>query len=249
MPENDKMHFSKEIQRVLIRTNSNVELAKTIDGILPNQYAFYNKKGRSFRAEFARTEKEFSIVLFERTEKQNYELCFARGLFNDIKRLSKVIDFWVGVQKPIHYIKSEFNELEIYKNFDFKNSNPDIEKAWNKVQNMFFNDAEFWENVEWKSRYLKMLIGAKKHNEFTDLFPFTSHYWLRFSPRKDFITECWPLDTYIVPIFHSNELPKELGNYYVSTEENKDGNYFSDLNEALDFYASKLKEIEPIKWN
>jgi hypothetical protein len=249
MPENDKMHFSKEIQRILIQTNSEVELAKTIDGILPNRYAFYNKYGRSFRAEFAQTEKNFSIVLFERTEKQNYEQCFARGIFNDLKRLSKVIDLWVGKQESISKIKSEFNELEIYEDFDLKNPNPDIEKAWNKVQNMFFNDTKFWENTEWKNRYLKMLLGAKRHTEFKDLFPFTSHYSLRFSPRKEFISECWPLDTYIVPILHTNELPKELGDYYVSTAENEDGNYFTDLNKALDFYASKLKETEPIKWN
>ncbi|NRD19004.1 hypothetical protein HNV08_03010 [Winogradskyella eckloniae] len=249
MPETDKMHFSKEIQRILTETNSKVKLAKTIDGILPNRYAFYNKYGRSFRAEFAQTDKDFSIVLFERTKKQDYEQCFARGIFNDLKRLSEVIDFWVGEQKSISEIKSEFNELEIYENFDFENSNSDIEKAWNKVKNMFFNDTKFWENTEWKNRYLKMILGAKKHTEFKELFPFTSHYWLRFSPRKEFITECWPLDTYIVPIFHSKEQPKELGNYYVSTDENKDGDYFSDLNDALDFYASKLKETEPIKWN
>ncbi|WGH75773.1 hypothetical protein P8625_01010 [Tenacibaculum tangerinum] len=249
MPENDKMHFSKEIQSILIQTNSEVELAKTMDGILPNRYAFFNKNGRSFRAEFAQTDKNFSIVLFELTENKNYEQCFARGIFNDLKRLSKVIDLWVGKQESISKIKSEFNELEIYEDFDLKNPNSDIEKAWSKVQNIFFNDTKFWENTEWKNRYLKMLLGAKRHTEFKKLFPFTSHYWLRFSPRKEFISECWPLDTYIVPILHTNELPPELGDYYVSTAENEYGNYFSDLNKALDFYASKLKETEPIKWN
>lgn len=242
------MHLSKEIQGILVGLKSDIKLAETMDGTLPDQYAFYNKKGRSFRAEFAQTDKEFSIVLFERTEKQNYEQCFARGIFNNLNRISKVIDLWVGKQKPISNLKTEFKELEIYQDFDFQNSNPDIEKAWNKVKNMFFNDTKFWKNIDWRNRYLEMLIGTKRHPEFQNLFPFTSHYWLRFSPKKDFITECWTLDTYIITIMHSTELPKELGNYYVSESENIDGNYFAELKEALDFYSSILKKTEPIKW-
>ncbi|TXD81653.1 hypothetical protein ESY86_00010 [Subsaximicrobium wynnwilliamsii] len=242
------MHLSKEIQRILVGLKSAVKLAETMDGTLPDRYAFYDKKGRSFSAEFAQTDKDFSIVLFERTEKPNYEKCFARGIFNDLNKISKLIVFWVVEQKSISNLKTEFKELEIYQDFDFKNLNPDIEKAWNKVKNRFFNDTKFWNNIEWRNRYSEMLIRTKMHPEFQNLFPFTSHYWLRFSPKKDFITECWTLDTYIVPIMHTKELPKELGNYYVSESENIDGNYFAELNEALDFYSIILKKTEPIKW-
>ncbi|HRH48817.1 MAG TPA: hypothetical protein PLP23_08695 [Panacibacter sp.] len=223
-------------------------MASTIDGTFPNRYAFCNNSGRSFRVEFGPTDKDLSIVLFERTDKQNYEECFARGLFTNIDRLVNVIDIWVDKQKDISEINRQFEELELYKDFEFRNSNNDIDKAWTKVKNMFFNDTEFWKFSEWKERYVEMLIEAKKHKSFINYFPFTSHYWLRFSLDKG-IKETWTLDTYIVPTMYSEEVPKTLGKFYVSYNDKPvGGQFFETAKEALDFYAERLKQTKPFRW-
>ncbi len=120
-----------------------MRLASTIDGVFPDNYAFYNKQGKSFRIEFASTDNEFSVVLFERTFEQNYENCFARGLFNDIVSLATAIDLWVNKQKDIIEIKNQFDKLELSEDFKFKNSNKDIDKAWTKVNNMFLMTLNF----------------------------------------------------------------------------------------------------------
>lgn len=99
------MHLSYEIQKRLDQSNSNVKLASTIARIFPDKYSFYGKTGRGFRTEFASTNKDFSIVLYERTDKQNYENCFARGIFTNLDRLAIVIDQWIDKQKGIYEIK------------------------------------------------------------------------------------------------------------------------------------------------
>lgn len=242
------MHLSNEIQRQLDKLKSNVKLASTIDGIFPDKYSFYNKSGRRFRTEFASTDIEFSIVLCERTDKQNHENCFARGLFVELDRLANVIDLWVDKQKSISEIKSKFDELELYSDFEFKNQNPDIDRAWTKVKNMFFNDTGFWKQPEWNRRYLQLLNEAKRHKALENYFPFTSHYWLRFSVDKD-IKETWTLDTYIIPTMYSDEVPNTLGKFYVSfNDKPMGGQFFETARAGLDFYADKLKEKKPIQW-
>jgi len=227
---------------------SNVKLASTIDGIFPDSYAFHNNPGRSFRIEFGSTDNDLSIVLFERTDKQNYEECLARGLFTNIDRLVNVIDLWVDKQKDIFEIKKRFEELELYKDFEFRNSNNDIDKAWTKVKNMFFNDTGFWKFSDWNERYLEMLIEAKKHKSFINYFPFTSHYCLRFSLDKS-IKETWALDTYIVPTMYSEEVLETSGRFYVSyNNKPMGGQFFETVKEALDFYAERLKQTKPIRW-
>ena len=113
--------------------------------------------------------------MFERTDKQDYESCFARGLFTDLNRLTTVIDLWVDKQKNISEIKSKFDELELFLDFEIKNPNQNIDKAWTKVKNMFFNDTEFWKQTEWNERYLEMLNEAIRHTAFESYSPFTSH--------------------------------------------------------------------------
>lgn len=243
------MHLSNEIQNRLDKLKSNVKLASTIDGTFPDKYAFYNQIGRSFRIKFASKDEEYSVILYERTDKQNYENCFARGLFTNLDKLTTVIDLWVDKLKEISEIKSQFDELELYSDFEIKNPNQDIDKAWTKVKNMLFNDTEFWNQCEWKERYLEMLNEAKRHIAFENYFPFTSHYWLRFSIDKD-IKETWTLDTYIIPTMYSDEIPKSLGKFYVSyNDKPMGGQFFETVKEALDFYADKLKKKKPIKWN
>lgn len=243
------MHLSNEIQRRLDKLNSNVKLASTIDGTFPEKYSFYNKSGRSFRTELASSDQSFSIVLYERTDKQNYENCFARGLFIDLDRLVTVIDLWVDKRKDISDIKNKFDELELYQDFEIKNPNLYIDKAWTKVKNMFFNDTEFWKQTEWNERYLQMLNEAKRHKAFENYFPFTSHYWLRFSVDKD-IKETWPLETYIILTMYSEEVPNTLGKFYVSfNDKPMGGQFFETAKEGLDFYAVKLKEKKPIQWD
>lgn len=242
------MHLSNEIQKRLDILKSNVKLASTVDGTFPDQYSFYDKPGKSFRTEFGLTHNEFSIVLYERTSTQIYQNCFARGLFNDLDRLASVIDLWVDKQKDISIIKSEFDELELYADFDHKNPNPDIDKAWTKVKNMFFNDTAYWKAVEWNQRYLALLQEANRHKSLEDYFPFTSHDWLRFSIDKD-MKEVWTLETYITPVMYSDEVPKTVGKFYVSYNDTPmGGQFFETVKEALDFYAEKLKATKPVKW-
>lgn len=227
--------------------NSNVKLSSTIDGTFPDKYSFYNKTGRSFRSEFASTYNNFSIVLYERTDKQNYENCFARGLLNNLDKLASIIDLWVDKHIDISKIKTKFDELELYSDFEIKNPNEAIDKAWTKVKNMFFNDTTFRKHTEWNERYLEMLNEAKRHKAFESYFPFTSHYWLRFSVDKN-IKETWTLYTYIIPTMYSDEIPNTLGKFYVSfNDKPMGGQFFDTAKEALDFYAEKLKELIPIK--
>ncbi|HYF04257.1 MAG TPA: hypothetical protein VEC36_12820 [Patescibacteria group bacterium] len=242
------MNLSEEIQARLHKINSSVALSYINDGTFPDEYAFYHRLGRSFRTEFAATEHEFSIVLFERTDKLDYENCYARGIFKNIDRLVNVIGLWVGKQQDILELKAKFDELELFTDFDFKNPNQEIDAAWTKVKNMFFNRTWFWEKPEWNSRYILMLNEAKKHNAFKNYFPFTSHYWLRFSIDKD-LKETWTLDTFIFPTFYSEETPATLGKFYVSFDDEMSRKYFENLHEALDFYAEKLHETKPIKWS
>lgn len=242
------MHLSKEIQGRLDKLNSGLQLSSTIDGTFPDKYAFFGKEGRSFRIEFAATDRLFSVVLFERTDQLNYENCFARGLFDNLDRLTQIIKLWTADKEDVEAIKSKFNELELYKDFDFKNSNGDIEKAWTKVKNMFFNDTEFWKDTDWRNRYLELLTAAKTHNFLQNFFPFTSHYWLRFSIDKD-IKETWTLDLYIIPTVYSKEIKEDSGKFYVSyNEKPMGGQFFDNVKGALDFYVEKLREKDPIKW-
>lgn len=216
-----------------------------MDGTFPDQYSFNEQCERGFRAEFASTHHHFSIVLYERTDNQNYENCFARGLFTDLDRLATVIHLWVGEQNDISDISSKFDELEMYSDFDTKNPNPEIDKAWTKVANMFFNDTEFWKQTEWKERYVQMLNEAKRHKAFEDYFPFTSHFWLMFSLDQDKLAP-WTLSTYMISTTYSNEVPKTSGKFYVSfNDKPMRGQFFETALEALDFYAEKIKEANP----
>jgi hypothetical protein len=188
------------------------------------------------------------LFCFEKTPDLNYENCFARGLFNDIERVATVIDLWVDKQKSITEIKEQFDELELFEDFPFKNANDEIDKAWRKVKNRFFNDTEFWKFSEWKDRYVELLGEAKKYKAFQNYYPFTSHYWLRFSIDKQ-MKETWTLDTYIIPTMYSEEIPPTVGKFYVSyNDKPMGGQFFETAKEALDFYAQKLKETKPIRW-
>lgn len=223
-------------------------MCSTIDGTFPDKYAFYDKDGRSFRTEFASTDRQFSIVLFERTNQLKYENCFARGLFDNLDRLAQVIKLWASDKDDVESIKLKLDELEQYQDFDFKHSNSDIDKAWTKVKNMFFNDTGFWKDPDWNDRYLELLTAAKRHNSLQTYFPFTSHYCLRFSVDKE-IKETWTLDLYIIPTAYSEEIKEGSGKFYVSyNEKPMGGQLFDNVKDAIDFYVEKLKETDPIKW-
>jgi len=242
------VHLSNEIQTQLDKLNSLVKVSVTIYGYLPDTYAFLHDGVRQFSTEFAESQDEFSIVLYEWRKEQKYNYCFARGIFTDIKRLAMAIDIWVDKQKSATEIKSQFSELELFQDFEVRNHNPDIEFEWMKVKNIFFKDLTFWKSHEWNKRYLELLTKAKEHQAFQNLYPFTSHYWLRFSVDKD-KKETWMLDTYVIPTFYSSEFPETLGKFYVSYNDKPiGGQFFETANEALDFYADKLKETKPIRW-
>lgn len=242
------MHFSSELQTQLNRISSPVKVSATIHGDLPAGYAFLHDGIRQFRAEFASNKTALSIVLYECRKEQKYYYCFARGIFNNMSRLANVVDLWVDKEKTAVEISSQFAELELFKDFEYSNPNTEINYAWMKVKNMFFNDLTFWKDYEWNARYLELLNKAKEHPAFQQLFPITSHYWLRFSVDKD-KKESWVFSTYIVPVFYSDEVPVTVGKFYVSyNDKPMGGQFFETADEALDFYAARLREIKPIRW-
>ena len=101
---------------------------------------------------------------------------------------------------------------------------------------------------EWKDRYVELLEEAKKYKAFRNYFPFTSHYWLRFSIDNQ-MKETWTLNTYIIPTMYSDEIPATVGKFYVSYNDKPMGaQFFETAKEALDFYAQKLKETKAIRW-
>lgn len=248
MPKSTSVHLSNELQKCLHKLKSRVVISSTSAGTLPDRYSFVHKQGRCFSAAFALNENSFSIVLLEKTDNLNYDNCFARGLFSDINRLAYVIDWWVDKQEDILLIKLRFEELELFSDFVTANQNSDIKKAWRKVRNTFFNDTEFGQYTEWKEKYWELLNIAMHHKAFENYFPFTSHYWLRFSPDKD-LNVTWDLNTYIVPTVYNDKDPLIHGKYYVSFNDKPlGGMFFETAKEALDFYAGKLKEVEPTNW-
>jgi len=242
------VQLSNDLQLQLDNLNSKVQLATIIDGTFPTEYAFIGGDGRQFRTEFASNRTEFSVVLFERTPNLNYENCFARAVIRDLNKLARLIDLWVDKHTDIEKLSCEFSELELFKPFSFIHDNPAIEAAWIKVKNMKFNTPVFWKDTDWNDRYEIMLEAAKRHKGFATYFPFTSHYWLRFSIDKD-IKETWTLDTYMIPTMYSIEVPKTLGKFYVSFNDKPiGGQFFATVKDGLDFYAEKLIETKPIKW-
>ncbi|MEO5980023.1 MAG: hypothetical protein ABIS36_09710 [Chryseolinea sp.] len=169
------------------------------------------------------------------------------GRFVDLDRLTKVIKLWTDDEVDIGIIVSDFREIEGYEGFDFINSNPDIEKAWTKVRNMFFNNTVFWKDTEWNYRYLELLTAAKRHKSLENYYPFTSLGRLRFSIDQDY-KKTWSLDLYIVPTMQSKEIGKDLGEFYVSFNDKRMAReVFENVNDALDFYVMKLSDTHPEK--
>ena len=178
------MHLSKEIQKRLNELDTNLKLATTIYGDYPEKYAFNESFTRRFSAKTITNINTFSLVIFERNERLKYDYCFARAIFTDLSRLVSVIDLWIDKEQDIKEIKNGFDELELFVDFDFKNSNIDIDEAWTKIKNIFFGKENFWEELEWQNKYLEMLRVAKQNKYFEYYFPYTSHFWLRFSSTK-----------------------------------------------------------------
>lgn len=57
------------------------------------------------------------------------------------------------------------------------------------------------------------------------------------------------MNTYIIPTFYSNEVSETLGRFYVSYNDKSMGGYFFEtVEEALNFYAAKLSETNPVRW-
>ena len=234
------MNLTILLQEQLDNLKLGTKLSACDDGHFPAQYAFNRGSERRIRTEFAATSQQYSIVLYERTNKYKYEICFARGIFNSLERLATVIDLWVDQLKDINEISDQFQELELYKSFSFKNTNPTIDKAWEKVKNRQFNNTEYWKKPEWEARYSEMLNAAKHYEAFKNLYPFTSHCVLRFSKDKS-ICQVWTLFLNIEPSWYANEKA-----FSVSYGE-KEVKAFDDINEALDFLAGKMIEIAPLK--
>ncbi len=239
------MHLSNELQKKLKTINSSIELAKTIEEELPFSYAFFHPTGeRNFRVSFGKNKNQFSILLFDRTEKRNHEICYLRGIFNSMDDLAKVIKNWIEDEEEIDELANSFSNLERYKFDEIKNINDEIEVRWKYVRNSIFNNSEFWKNRNWEERYFEMIDKAKRKEEWKDYYPFTSHDMLRFSLDNE-IKYTWVLSLNIIP---SRDITK--GNYKVSVpkEETNEEYYFDKLEDAIEFYDMRLKENQPVRW-
>lgn len=238
------VNLTVELQKHLLELGSNATLAATQDGNFPENYAFVRTARRQIRTEFASSKNEYSVVFFERTDAFKYENCFGRGLFNNMDDLAVAIDYWVGKSTDILEIKNRFSQIELFVDFEKNNPNDDIEQAWTKVKNRFFNDVKFWKSKEWNNKYLQLLNETKAHEAFRDYYPFTSHDYLRFSIDK-LLQETWTLDYYVAVPFDFSK-----GEIFVSKSFHpQQGIYFNTISEGLDFYAGRLKDNQPIKWS
>ena len=238
------MNLTKEIQKHLMSVSSKLELATTIDGEMPSKYAFYKpKRKRSFRTELRKEEAGYSLVLFEVGNGRDYEFCYFRSVLDSLERLTNILIDWVENELSVTEIYEKYENLEKFKDYEYAHSNIEIEEKWLKVKNMAFNDLKFWQKLDFHKRYEIMLSTAKKRKEFEKFYPFTSHYWLRFSlDIKN--QETWVLDLNIVPVCES-----ENGEYLVNIPEKVNNQfYFNDIEKALDFYSQKLTEYKPVKW-
>lgn len=239
------MQLSKELQKHLELVNSRIELAKTIDNELPENYAFYKPLGRkNFRVEFGETQNDYSVVLFERTNNRNYEMCYFRGIINSLDRLSELINDWIEDNMSIELIDEKFPELEQFQSDEYECPNEEIERMWNYIKNTAFNDTEFWKHKDWEERFVKLVAVAKRKEEWKKYYPFTSHYMLRFSLDSK-LQHTWELDLNLVPAHDTRK-----GKYIVNVPEIPNGKsyYFVKLEEATNFYDRKMKEYQPIKW-
>ena len=103
---------------------------------------------------------------------------------------------------------------------------------------MFFNSTIFWIDPDWNRRYFEMLEQAKQHTLLENLYPFTSHYWLRFSRDRD-LNEAWIPG--IIPTVYSKEVPATLGAFYVSYDHRPmGGSFFDTAKQAVDFLSTGL---------
>ena len=240
------MHLSNEIQSRLENSNSNIMLdfSDSIIGI--NNTSTYarceiEKYGRNFIAGFAKSNNDFYIILFENKHKYIYIDCFARAYITDIEKLVHIIYLWVDKELNISEIKKLHNGIELFKEFKFRNSNNEINEAWRLIKNLFFFDDEFWNYIEWKSRYLDLLIKANKHKILRNYYPTTSHQRLKFHLTKD-CKERWSHDLFIFPFWQEDNSISLKYKYFVSYLDKIIGQ-FETVNEGLDFLSRKILEL------
>lgn len=242
------MHLSNELQKLLRLNNSSIELAKTIDGELPSNYAFFQpqaKGERNFRIQYGQHIEEFSIILFDRAGHRGYETCYFRGLFKSLETIAQLLKDWIDKKEEKKKITSKFSELEVFELDEFEHPNKAIEEEWRYVKNHIFNNPKFWDNRDYEERYYSMLKLAKKKEAWRSYIPFTSHDWLRFSLNKE-LTDTWVLGLHIIPTWTT-----ENGKYYVGVpeSESKGGCFFEEVEAAIEFYDKKLNEYQPVKWS
>ena len=94
------MYLTNELQKHLLAIGSSILLYNSFESPVPPNYVYYiPTSDRNFRMDFGRSTKEYSIVLFIRSEKQNYEMCHLRGLFTSLHRLAQVVNNIVQCKK------------------------------------------------------------------------------------------------------------------------------------------------------
>ena len=244
------MHISIEIQSRLHKYNSNIELdfSDSIHGMNnrnTNASCGTEKYGRNFIAGFAKSNNDFYIILFENKRKYIYIDCFARAYITDLEKLVHIIYLWVDKEIKISEIKELHNGIELFEEFNFRNSNNEINEAWRKIKNIFFFDDEFWNYTEWKSRYLELLIKANKHKILRNYYPTTSHQRLKFHLTKDCI-ERWSHDLFILPFWQEDNSINLKYKYFVSYSDII-FEQFETVNEGLNFLSRKILELSADK--
>ncbi|MEM6803791.1 MAG: hypothetical protein AAF696_20465 [Bacteroidota bacterium] len=239
------MHLSKELQQALKRLGSSIELAKTIEGDLPENYVYYYPDtDRNFRLDFTRSTEEYALVLFDKMEVLNYEFCQLRGLFTSLSEVALLLKNWIEDAYSMDKLASSFPGLESFELDEYEHPDPTIEARWRYVKNRIFNDTAFWKQRDWEERYMKMLHSAKRKEAWKNYYPFTSHNLLRFSLNNE-LTYVWELSLSLVPCWNT-----ERGNYQLGLPEAEKNKmlYFDKLEDAINSFEEKLKEYAPRKY-
>ena len=233
MPKNLTLALQKELKAI----GSTIELSKTIYDETPETYAYLIQKGdRDFDFRYGTNTSSYSIVLKDDNMKPA-QFQFG-GIFHDLNRSARLIDTWLN-NNDYESIIEHFPELERFKGFN-DGKQLIAEDRWIYILNRFFREKYSYGQRNIGSKYRSLLLKAREMPYFSKLFPFTSHYMLRFA-FDDQLKTGWQLGVHIVPT-----LDESNGKYLVSAgEDETKSKFFDDVEPALNYLAQVLSETKP----
>jgi len=162
------MNISKSVQNYFQASGSNIQLDKTRDGEMPEEYASINseiERGFNLSTHFEVIELR-DIYLIDLLDKKR---CLARAAtFNFIKAKRLIFD-WIENRIELDNMDKNY--------FAFDEINPINQKIckypeiWNSINNFTFQYSHFYdkEGKNWMDRYNKMVNHIIKHKALSQL--------------------------------------------------------------------------------